>query len=51
MAIGALFSAGGGIGQDRSAGASGPYMLLFVLAEIVAVLIVWRMEKRRIVTH
>ncbi|MFD6100100.1 CPBP family intramembrane glutamic endopeptidase [Nocardiopsis flavescens] len=47
MGIGAVFSSGGGIGQDRSAGAGGPYMLLFVLAEVIGVLIVWRMEKRR----
>uniref|UniRef100_UPI0028BEE422 CPBP family intramembrane glutamic endopeptidase n=1 Tax=Citricoccus sp. TaxID=1978372 RepID=UPI0028BEE422 len=47
MGIGALFADGGGIGQDRSAGAGGPYMLLFLAAEIVAVITVWQLEKRR----
>ncbi|WP_413334597.1 CPBP family intramembrane glutamic endopeptidase [Brevibacterium sp. GP-SGM9] len=47
MAIGSLFASGGGIAQDRSAGAAGPYMLLFVLAEAVAIVIVWQVEKRR----
>lgn len=47
MGIGALFAAGGGIGQERGAGSGGPYLLLFLLAEAVAVLIVWHTEKRR----
>ena len=47
MVIGSLFASGGGIPQDRSAGAAGPYMLLFVLAEAVAIVIVWQVEKRR----
>ncbi|GAA1491598.1 CPBP family intramembrane glutamic endopeptidase [Brachybacterium sacelli] len=47
MGIGALFADGGGIGQERGAGSAGPYLLLFLLAEAVAVLIVWHAEKRR----
>ncbi|MGP5365366.1 CPBP family intramembrane glutamic endopeptidase [Brachybacterium tyrofermentans] len=47
MVIGSLFAYGGGISQDRSAGAAGPYMLLSLLAQAVGVLLVWRMEKRR----
>lgn len=47
MGIGALFAGGGGIGQERGEGTAGPYMLLFLLAEAVAVLIVWRIERRR----
>ncbi|HEX7350623.1 CPBP family intramembrane glutamic endopeptidase [Brachybacterium sp.] len=47
MAIGSLFAYGGGITQDRSAGAAGPYMLLFLLAQGAAVLLVWQIEKRR----
>ncbi|WP_172805759.1 CPBP family intramembrane glutamic endopeptidase [Brachybacterium sp. P6-10-X1] len=47
MGIGALFADGGGIGQDRGAGSAGPYMLLFLLAEVVAVLLVWWIERRR----
>lgn len=47
MGIGAVFAYGGGIAQDRSAGAGGPYMLLFLLAQAVGVLIVWQVEKRR----
>lgn len=46
MVIGALFADGAGIGQDRSAGAAGPYLLLFLVAEVIAVLLVWRLEKR-----
>lgn len=47
MVIGSLFAYGGGISQDRSAGAAGPYMLLFILAEAVAVFLVWKIEKRK----
>lgn len=47
MGIGALFAEGGGISQDRSAGAGGPYLVLFLVAELVAVLLVWWLEKRR----
>ena len=47
MGIGALFADGGGIGQDRGAGSAGPYLLLFLAAEIVAVITVWQLEKRR----
>ncbi len=45
--IGALFADGGGIGQDRSAGAGGPYMLVFLVAEAIAIVTVWQVEKRR----
>lgn len=45
--IGALFAEGGGIGQDRSAGAGGPYMLVFLLAEAIAIVTVWQVERRR----
>ena len=45
--IGALFAEGGGIGQDRSAGAGGPYMLVFLLAEAIAIVTVWQVEKHR----
>lgn len=47
MGIGALFAEGGGIAQDRSAGAGGPYMLVFLVAQSVAVAIVWHLETRR----
>ncbi|MCP3426370.1 CPBP family intramembrane metalloprotease [Rothia sp. AR01] len=47
MGIGALFAEGDGIAQDRSAGAGGPYMLVFLVAELVAVAVVWLLEKRR----
>jgi len=47
MTIGALFAGGGGIVEDRTAGAAGPYMLIFVAAEAAAVGIVWRAEKNR----
>jgi len=47
MTIGALFAEGGGISQDRTAGSAGPYLLLVLVAEAVAVLIVWQLEKRR----
>ena len=45
--IGALFAEGGGIGQDRSAGTGGPYMLVFLAAEAIAVIAVWQVEKQR----
>ncbi|GAP80046.1 MULTISPECIES: CPBP family intramembrane glutamic endopeptidase [Brachybacterium] len=45
--IGAVFAYGGGIAQDRSTGAGGSYMLLFLVAQAVGVLIVWQVEKRR----
>lgn len=45
--IGALFAEGGGIGQDRSAGAGGPYMLVLLLAQAIAIVTVWQVEKRR----
>lgn len=51
MGIGAVFADGGGIAQDRSAGAGGSYMLLFLLAQAVGVLIVWRAERRRAATR
>ncbi|WP_433869249.1 hypothetical protein [Saccharopolyspora sp. CA-218241] len=47
MTIGSHFAYGGGISQDRSVGAAGPYMLLSLLAQAVAVLLVWRIERRR----
>ncbi|MGO2684285.1 MAG: lysostaphin resistance A-like protein [Microbacterium sp.] len=47
MTIGALFAEGGGISQDRTAGSAGPYLLLVLVAEAIAVVIVWQMEKRR----
>ena len=47
MGIGAVFAYGGGIAQDRSAGAGGSYMVLFLIAQAVGVLIVWQVEKRR----
>lgn len=47
MGIGALFADGGGIGQDRGAGAAGPYLLLFLAAEVLAVITVWQFEKHR----
>ncbi|UVI37156.1 CPBP family intramembrane glutamic endopeptidase [Brevibacterium spongiae] len=47
MVIGSLFAFGGGISQDRSAGAAGPYMLLSILAQAVAVVLVWRIERKR----
>lgn len=45
--IGALFGDGGGIAQDRSGGAGGPYMLVFLLAEAIAIITVWQLEKHR----
>jgi uncharacterized protein len=47
MGIGALFTNGGGIPQDRTAGTAGPSILLFVAAEALAVLAVWWFERRR----
>ena len=47
MGIGTVFAYGGGIAQDRSAGAGGSYMVLFLIAQAVGVLIVWQVEKRR----
>jgi membrane protease YdiL (CAAX protease family) len=45
--IGALFAEGGGIGQDRSIGAGGPYMLVLLLAQAIAILTVWQVEEHR----
>lgn len=45
--IGALFAEGGGIGQDRSVGAGGPYMLVLLLAQAIAIITVWQVEKHR----
>lgn len=47
MTIGALFAEGGGISQERGAGSAGPYLLIVLAAEVLAVIIVWRLEKRR----
>lgn len=47
MGICAFFAGGGGIGQERGTGSAAPYMLLFLLAEAVAVLIIWRIKHRR----
>lgn len=47
MTIGSLFAYGGGIAQDRSAGSAGPYLLIIMATEAVAVLLVWRIEARR----
>ncbi|MFC5276663.1 CPBP family intramembrane glutamic endopeptidase [Brachybacterium sacelli] len=47
MTIGALFAEGGGISQDRGAGSAGPYLLIVLAAEALAVIIVWQLEKRR----
>lgn len=47
MGVGAFFTGGNGIPQDRAAGAAGPSILLFLVAEVIAVLAVWWIERRR----
>jgi uncharacterized protein len=47
MGVGSFFTGGGGIPQDRTAGTAGPSILLFLAAEVVAVLAVWWIERRR----
>lgn len=47
MGVGAFFTGGGGIPQDRTAGAAGPSMLVLLAVQILAVLGVWWYEGRR----
>ncbi|MFC0674362.1 CPBP family intramembrane glutamic endopeptidase [Brachybacterium hainanense] len=47
MVIGAVSAGGGGLVIDRSAGAGGPFMLVFIALDLVAVAIVWLLERRR----
>jgi membrane protease YdiL (CAAX protease family) len=47
MGVGAFFTGGGGIPQDRTAGTAGPSILLFLGAEVLAVLAGWWFERRR----
>ena len=46
MVVGALFSGGEGVVIDRSVGAGGPFMLVFVAVDLVAVALVWLYERR-----
>lgn len=46
MVIGALFSGGGGIVIDRSVGMGGPFMLVFIAVDAVAVMLVWLHARR-----
>ncbi|WP_269518558.1 CPBP family intramembrane glutamic endopeptidase [Brachybacterium phenoliresistens] len=47
MVLAALLSGGGGLVIDRSAGAGGPFMLVFIGMDLAAVGIVWLLERRR----
>lgn len=47
MVAGALFADGQGIEIDRSVGMGGPFMLLFIAVDLVAVAIVWLYERRQ----
>lgn len=47
MVAGALFAGGQGIEIDRSVGMGGPFMLLFIVVDLIAVAIVWLYERRQ----
>lgn len=47
MVAGALFAGGEAIEIDRSVGMGGPFMLLFIAVDLVAVGIVWLYERRQ----
>lgn len=46
MVVGALFSGGEGVVIDRSVGMGGPFMLVFIAVDLVAVALVWVYERR-----
>lgn len=46
MVAGVLFADGGGLVIDRSVGMGGPFMLLFIAVDLVAVALVWVYERR-----
>ncbi|MFC7374459.1 CPBP family intramembrane glutamic endopeptidase [Brachybacterium sp. GCM10030267] len=46
MLLAALFADGGGFTIDRSVGMGGPFMLFFIAVDVLAVVIVWLMERR-----
>jgi membrane protease YdiL (CAAX protease family) len=47
MIVGALFAGGEGVVVDRSVGMGGPYMLVFIAVDLVAVALVWLYERRQ----
>lgn len=47
MVISALFSGGRAIEIDRSVGMGGPFMLVFIALDVIAVGLVWAYERRR----
>lgn len=47
MVISALFAGGGGVEIDRSVGMGGPFMLVFIAIDLVAVALVWLEQRRR----
>lgn len=52
MVLGALFSGGGNMAIDRSVGAGGPFMLVFIAMDIAAVLlVVWHERRSRRALH
>ena len=46
MVVGALFAGGEGVVIDRSVGMGGPFMLVFIAVDLVAVGLVWLYERR-----
>lgn len=47
MVLGALFAGGEGLVIDRSVGMGGPFMLVFMVVDVLAVALVWLLERRR----
>lgn len=45
--IAVLFSGGGGVVIDRTVGQGGPFMLSFIAVDLLAVGLVWALERRR----
>lgn len=47
MAIGSVFNDGAELTLDRSVGMGGPFMLIFIALDLLAVGVVWLIERRR----
>lgn len=47
MVLSALFAGGEGLVIDRSVGMGGPFMLVFMAVDVLAVALVWLLERRR----
>ena len=47
MVLSALFAGGEGLVTDRSVGMGGPFMLVFIAVDVLAVVLVWLLERRR----